>query len=224
MTFKLVYEKWLAGHLKQREGDNKRRLLEGHSHAEKLFMESVWYPAFKHFEHLHPEYEIADYRDGTRFLDFAYIRYPLRLAIEIDGYRTHAAGISRWQFSDSLTRQNHLIIDGWAILRFSYDDVKEKPNTCIQMLQQFLGSRLSHQGVKSSAADILETEVLHLALSLGRPLKPIDVRDYLQIGRERTANLLHAMAASNRLLPSSKGTQRVYSYIVNREKLNERYL
>lgn len=224
MVFGMVYEKWLAGHLNTRTGESKRRLIEGHSHAEKLFLENIWYPAFQQFEHLHPEYEVVDFRDGTRFLDFAYLRYPLRLAIEIDGYRTHAAGVSRWQFSDSLTRQNHLVLDGWTILRFSYDDVKEKPNTCIQMLQQFLGSRLTQQGAESSAVDILETEVIRLALRLGRPLKPIDVRNYLQIGRGRAVKILQAMAASKRLLPYSKGEQRIYCYIINREKLNERSL
>jgi hypothetical protein len=117
-------------HLLERQGENKRRLEQGIGHAEKLFLEAVWYPAFHEMDGLYPEYEIADFRDGVRFLDFAYLKAGLRLAIEIDGYRAHSADLSRWQFSDSLMRQNHLILDGWKLLRFSYDDIKEKPRMC----------------------------------------------------------------------------------------------
>ncbi|MGO4549093.1 hypothetical protein AB4Z29_30325 [Paenibacillus sp. 2TAB23] len=139
MSFHAIHERWLGVHLTEREGESKRRLLQGHGHAEKLFLEAVWFPAFFELEGLAPEYEIADFRDGIRFLDFAYIKNGLRLAIEIDGYRSHAAETSRWQFSDSLMRQNHLILDGWKLLRFSYDDIKEKPRMCQQLLQQFMG-------------------------------------------------------------------------------------
>ncbi|MGO4110128.1 hypothetical protein [Paenibacillus sp. YAF4_2] len=103
-------------------------------------MQKVWFPAFSQFDCLHPEYEIVDFRDGKRYLDFAYIRSPLRLAIEIDGYNSHAAGISRWQFSDHLVRQNHLVIDEWNVLCFSYDYVKDKPRMC--MAATFRGRRL----------------------------------------------------------------------------------
>lgn len=32
--------------------------MEGHNHAERLFLEKVWWPAFENFLHLYPEYEI----------------------------------------------------------------------------------------------------------------------------------------------------------------------
>ena len=83
---------------------------------------------------LYPEFEVKDFRDGTRYIDFAYIRQGLKLAIEIDGYTTHASQISRTQFSDGLIRQNDLMIDGWKILRFSYDDVKDRPRMCEQII------------------------------------------------------------------------------------------
>ncbi|WP_436241973.1 DUF559 domain-containing protein [Paenibacillus sp. LjRoot56] len=58
----------------------------------------------------------------------------MKLAIEIDGYATHVSEISRTQFSDGLIRQNHLMIDGWKVLRFSYDDVKNRPRMCEQII------------------------------------------------------------------------------------------
>ncbi|HTG71023.1 MAG TPA: hypothetical protein VL921_17325 [Candidatus Udaeobacter sp.] len=71
MSFQASYENWLEMHLKKRKGESRRRLEQGHAHAEKLFLEKVWYPAFHELDGLHPEYEVDDFRDGTRFLDFS---------------------------------------------------------------------------------------------------------------------------------------------------------
>ncbi|CAM3533200.1 DNA-binding response regulator [Paenibacillus lupini] len=217
MSYEEVYESWFHDHLKRRVGENKRRLLEGHSHEGQLFLQKVWFPAFSQFDYLHPEFEIVDFRDGKRYLDFAYIRSPLRLAIEIDGFNTHAAGVSRWQFSDHLVRQNHLVIDEWNVLRFSYDDVRDKPRMCIQILQQFFGSRLgSALDADSSADDILEKEIIRYALQLDRPIRPIDVRQHLQIGKDRTKSLINNLIKSNRLIKHGEGTKRARCFIVNK--------
>lgn len=222
LAFHSTYGQWFAEHLSVRKGERKQRLLQGHSHAEKLFLEQVWYPAFRHFDGLHPEYEVADFRDGSRFMDFAYIRFPLRLAIEIDGYGPHLAKASRYQFSDSLMRQNHLIIDGWRILRFSYDDVNEKPRMCEQVVQQFMGSCLGSGSSLSSVSDILESEVIRLALRLERPLRPRDVSDLLHVHKDRALRILHSMVKKQTLLPAGKGEQRVRCYKVNVAKIDDR--
>ncbi|WP_426901554.1 hypothetical protein [Rossellomorea vietnamensis] len=41
---------------------------------------------FQHFRFLHPEYEINDFKDGKRYLDFAYIRPTMQICFEIDGW------------------------------------------------------------------------------------------------------------------------------------------
>lgn len=136
MGFKEAYDDFLKCHVqKKRKGERLRRLQEGHGHAEKLFfIEGVWWPSFGHFNHLHPEYEVFDFKDGFRYLDFAYIRPSFRVAMEIDGFGPHMRNSNRWQFSDQWQRQNHLVIDGWHILRFSHDDVKEKnPGTASRL-------------------------------------------------------------------------------------------
>ena len=84
-----------------------------------------------------------DFKDGKRYLDFAYIRPGFRICIEIDGYGPHLKNSSRWQFSDSLERQNQLVIDGWTVLRFSYDQVKEKPRRCQQFVPKEVASNLN---------------------------------------------------------------------------------
>lgn len=123
MNFKRAHAEFIKFHSCRRRGERLRRLREGHGHAERRFLERVWWPTFGHLHFLHPEYEIADFHDGNRFLDFAFLRGRIRLAIEVDGYGAHVSKPSRRQFADQLDRQNHLILDGWALLRFSYDQV-----------------------------------------------------------------------------------------------------
>ncbi|MCY9697783.1 hypothetical protein [Paenibacillus alginolyticus] len=65
--FEKAHEAFLAKHISMRGGERLKRLKEGHGHAEKLFLEQIWWSAFGHFQDLHPEYEIKDFRDGTRF-------------------------------------------------------------------------------------------------------------------------------------------------------------
>jgi hypothetical protein len=47
-----------------------------------------------------------------------------------EGYGPHVRNISRWQITDQLERQNQLILDGWTVIRFSYDEVIDLPRRC----------------------------------------------------------------------------------------------
>lgn len=220
LPFQASYESWLEMHLKKRKGESKRRLEQGHAHAEKLFLEKVWYPAFHELDGLYPEYEVDDFRDGIRFLDFAYLKAGLRLAIEIDGFRTHSTEVTRWQFSDSLMRQNHLVLDGWKILRFSYDDLKEKPRMCQQLLQQFMGRSLHGKKKESSAEEFLQLEILKHASLLKYHIRPSDVIGLLKIKKREAQKLLHSMVSKQMLLPAGNGTIRIRCYKINRDKLH----
>jgi hypothetical protein len=221
IAFEVAHEGFIAYHASTRKGDSLRRLLEGHSHAEKLFLLQVWWPAFKHFNDLHPEYEVKDFRDGTRFLDFAFIKLTLKLAIEIDGFTTHASQISRSQFSDHLIRQNHLIIDGWRILRFSYDDIKDRPRMCQQILQQFMGRYLGMNDGSVQSISYVEKEVLRYAINLETSLTIQDVCQVLAIESQKARQLLKVMHEKNMLEPAGKGTQRIRCYRPTAEILQQ---
>ncbi|WP_410770696.1 helix-turn-helix domain-containing protein [Fontibacillus sp. BL9] len=215
MEFSEAHNIFLERHRTVRQGECLRRLKEGHGHAERLFLEAVWWPAFGQFQYLHPEYEVNDFKDGFRYLDFAYIRVSLQLAIEIDGFGPHWRNISRTQFSDHCRRQNDLITDGWKVLRFTYDDVRESPRYCQQKLQQFMGRWLGEER-QVLEADWVEKEVIRLFMRAGGPLTPADLCSYMGVQSRKARRLLKSLMEKG-WIQAASGTERVRSYRLNLE-------
>jgi very-short-patch-repair endonuclease len=210
MSFEKEHERWIEQHAKQRKGERLRRLREGHGHAEQLFLKNVWHPAFRHFEHLHPEYEVRDFRDGNRYLDFAYIKHPFFACFEIDGYGPHWRDLDRRKFTDHLNRQNHLVLDGWKVLRFSYDEVVDKPRNCQQLIQQFIGRWLGSEA-SSHYLSPEEKEILRLAARKQSPITIREAASQIGCGDRHTRTLLRTLA-DKKLLAPARGSIRIRSY------------
>jgi hypothetical protein len=153
---------------------------------------------------------VNDFKEGTRYLDFAYIRPGIRICLEIDGFGPHLKNISRWQFSDSLERQNQLVIDGWTVIRFSYDQVKEKPRRCQQIVQQVIGRWLGDE-LHLTTLSFLEKEVLRLAIRKGEAISPIEVEKYLKLSDKAVKKILSQLVDKKMLIPAS-GIVRIRSY------------
>jgi hypothetical protein len=217
VSFDNAYREFMIEHEKQRRGEQLRRLKDGHGHAEKLFLEQVWWPAFGHLEQLIPEYEINDFKDGTRYLDFALLTEYLRLAIEIDGYGPHLQKMSRSQFSDQWLRQNHLVIDGWKILRFSYDDVKERPRMCEQLIQQFMGRWHSGQIRNIGRLSSEERDVLRFGMRIHRSFTPKEICLLLDIEKQKARKLLHGLLENGLLVSGGIGNERIYCYQLSKK-------
>lgn len=165
------------------------------------------------FDYVHPEYEVSDFKDGSRYLDFAYIRFPYRVCMEIDGYGPHLRDISRTQFADQLMRQNHLQIDGWRVIRFSYDDVMEKPRRCQQMIQQWMGTWFGGDQQRILLTR-KEHELIQFAIRRQNAITPVEASEQLGITTRYMRTLLRRLVQANVLLPHS-GDKRVRSYILN---------
>jgi hypothetical protein len=208
--FEVVYQEFLQKHLINRTGENLRRLQQGLGHAEKMFLEHVWWPAFGHFDHLYPEFEIKDFKDGLRYLDFAFLRPPFRACFEIDGYGPHWHDINRGQFADHLMRQNHLILDGWTVIRFSYEDIKDRPRRCQQIVQQWAGRFLGERE-EWTELPALEKEILRYTIKQNTPLTSSDVCQLLSIERRYARKLLGRLV-DKKFLVEASGVQRVRTF------------
>lgn len=210
MEFAEGYEAFIRHHEEKRTGERLRRLREGHGHAEKLFLQQIWWPAVGHFRYLHPEYEVRDFHDGTRFVDFAYVRPPFRICFELDGYGPHLRDVDRWRFGDNLMRQNQLVLDDWKVFRFSCDDITQKQRRCQQFILHIMGRWFGEQifPVRLSSR---EKEIARMALDAVEPLKPKLVAARLGIRVENSRKWLHRLHEKGILRPAG-GEQRIRSY------------
>ena len=220
MTFTKEYRAFVESHLTRRSGPSRQRLAEGLGHAETMFLEKVWWPMFHQFENLHPEYEVRDYREGYRYIDFAYIEPYFRVAMEIDGIGPHWKNINKWQFTEHNFRQNSLAIDGWYILRFTYDAIDDHPIICQQTIQQLLG-RWQSSNISLGDLTVEEREVARSALRATSPITPAEVALLLNTSPKTARWVLHRMVQKRWLVPSS-GKVRYTSYQLHPSRSNMR--
>ncbi|MEX0874177.1 MAG: type IV toxin-antitoxin system AbiEi family antitoxin domain-containing protein [Actinomycetota bacterium] len=73
------------------------------------------------------------YKVGSRRIDFAYI--DQRVAIELDGLGPHR---KKKTFVDDRRRQNSLVLDGWTILRFTWEDLSDRPDDVVSIVTRAL--------------------------------------------------------------------------------------
>ena len=215
-SFEHAYRRWLQEHIRSSKGERKRKLMDGLTHAEILFARQ-WWDAFGNFDHLHPQYEIRDFKDGVRFIDFAYIHAGIRLCIEVDPYGTHARNLTRWEYDDSLDRHNDLVLDEWRVLRFSLDQLKEKPRKCQQKLQQCLG-KWGAVCDPSFPADPIDLAIIQFMLRQEVPLSPIEVAKELSWHKSTIAKHMVTLAGTHHLLLARNNKSRNTKYIINSAK------
>jgi hypothetical protein len=213
-------DNFIDAHRKLRTGPRLDRLTDGLGHGEIAFLKNVWWPLFHDFDHLHPEYEVRDYQGGFRYVDFAYIEPSFRIAIEIDGITTHWREITQSQFFEHVQRQNMLIIDGWHVLRFTYDSIKGNPRVCQQTVQQLMGKwrALSDE---FSELSVYEREIVRYSSRALEPIRPTDVASLLHVSAKH-ARVLIGQLVNKRWLSPVSGTLRHNSYRLHQSRMNMR--
>jgi hypothetical protein len=72
------------------------------------------------------------------------------------------------------------------VLRFSLDDVKERPRMCEQLLQQFMGKWFGQMNTgNDKRLSFEEKEIIRLALRLTGLLTPLHVCEGLDIEQQK---------------------------------------
>lgn len=112
---------------------------------EKKFLKEIFYPyaGDRGLQYLKVQEPFIDSEARTRKLDFTLRTEKYSYCIEIDGYTYHAEGamrVSEDYFDDLLMKQNDLILNGWKLLRFSYNQISKKPAVCIDTLRRMFKS------------------------------------------------------------------------------------
>ncbi|TVX98286.1 helix-turn-helix domain-containing protein [Cohnella terricola] len=213
--FEFAYEKWLDKHIKMDSGERKRKLAKGIGYAQKMFLFKIWWPLFRNLNEMIPEFEVRDFKDGYRYLDFAWQLNMANVAIEIDGFGPHWRNVDRWQFADHLRRQNDLILDDWIVLRFSYDEIMEHPRKCQQTIMQAKGKWGHVPHPPSSANDPIDRAILDYAAHADGPFSPAEAAERLGWNRVTIVRRAKDLSAAGKLIPAVPGKQRNRRYILN---------
>ncbi|WP_127580136.1 DNA-binding response regulator [Paenibacillus koleovorans] len=216
-SFEHAHKEWMDLHLKQRKGEAKRKLKSGHGYAEQEFLKRVWWPAFGTLNFLHPEYEVIDYFDGKRYIDFTYIRSGVKISIEVDPFGKHYDKMDRRQYSNQWVRHMHLVNDRWTIIRISLDDVKERPRLWQQLFQQLMGLLFGEGDLLTATTELtaLERDIIRLAMRIERPIKLADVQLTIQRGYDMARKYLRQLEEKEWLLPQGRGKQRTHFWRLN---------
>lgn len=124
-------EKWIQSHKEKFDSD-----------FEVLFARTVL-PKVKDLklENITVQYPFFDNDGRQRYCDFVVRESEhVRFAIEIDGYdkRGTGTGMSRQDFIDWQRRQASLVSQGWHVLRFANNDVRDFPERCADYINTLL--------------------------------------------------------------------------------------
>ncbi|GBG07427.1 hypothetical protein B1748_12240 [Paenibacillus sp. MY03] len=212
MNFDQAHTQFVKQHLSARSGERRDRLERGHRHAETLFLRQIWWLLRGHFEHLHPEYEVPDWRGRSYFADFAWLPGFIKLIIEIKGYATHVQDMDRRKFCNELNRETFLRAMGYQVISFSYDDVEQRPDLCLTLLRLLIGQYETGQ-VPVSRTLLAEKEVLRLAMQSSAPIRLIDVARHFDIDNKSAMRMLRSLSADGWLIPAYSGAkQRIVRY------------
>ncbi|WP_236335092.1 DUF559 domain-containing protein [Paenibacillus auburnensis] len=213
MSFENAHQQFIAGHLAGRPaGERRGRLERGHQHAEVLFLRNVWWPLRGDLTKLHPEYEVIDWRGRSYFADFAWLPGHIRLLIEIKGYASHVRDMDRRKFCSELNRETFLQAMGYRVISFAYDDVERRPELCISLLRLIMG-RYQAAEAPVSRLQLMEQEVIRLAIRLTGTVRPQDVKQHFGIDYKTEVRTLRSLSDKGWLLPSCRGNQeRVVRY------------
>lgn len=187
-----AHREFLLDHLEKRTGERRGRLERGHKEAEALFCRNVWWPLQGHYEDLHPEYEVMDWRGLSYFCDFVWITPYVKLAIEIKGFGPHVRDMDRQKYCNELNRETFLTALGFQVVALAYDDVQQRPEQCITLLRMVLSRFLPKDG-HSGGLTVRERELVRLACCLGGRLRPMDASEQLGLNHRTVVRTLKAL-------------------------------
>ncbi|MGP0584481.1 hypothetical protein [Paenibacillus timonensis] len=97
MGFQREHDTWIQEHMKRRTGERLDALRRGHGYGNQLFVEQIWWPLVGHFDGLHPEYEVKDWRGRSYFADFLWVVGGARIVFEILDYGSHGTDRTKYR-------------------------------------------------------------------------------------------------------------------------------
>lgn len=215
MGFQEEHEKWLQWHLAKRAGERRDALIRGHGYGNRLFAEKVWWEMQGHFEGLHPEYEVMDWRHRSYFVDFMWIVGRHHWVIEIMDYGSH--GKDRSSYRKDLNRALFLQSLGFGYIEISLDEMKENPGFVITMLRSILGPYLhaarGNNGSIRRPYGKIERDLMKWAAMHNRVIQPSKAAGDLELDVHTVIKYCRRLVEKGKLRAIPSGRKgKVYRY------------
>ncbi|ASA19889.1 hypothetical protein [Paenibacillus donghaensis] len=214
MVFAEEHERWLTHHMDRRMGERRSRLERGHGHGERMFLERVWWPMFGQLDHLHPEYEVADWRGRPYFVDFVWKPGEVKYAIEVKGYGPHVQDMDRVRYRQELNREIYLQIAGYRVVSIAYDDLESNSALLMTLLKSLFMPHLaiSRPGVDGGYTR-LELDILQLAIRTDGYIRPVDLVRGLGVDARTVNKCMKSLCQKGKFKPlATKGNYKVHRY------------
>lgn len=215
MGFREEHERWLDKHIKRRKGERLDALKRGHGYGNRLFIEQVWWPLAGHFQGLHPEYEVKDWRGRSYFVDLLWEVGASRIAFEIMDFGSH--GTDRSKYRMDLNRGLFLQSQECTLLFISLDELKENPSFILSALRSILYPYLSagmsaHRSAERTYSKI-ECDLMRSAIRQHRVLRPADAARELELHTMTVIKYCRMLVDKGKFRPVARGvSQRVIYY------------
>ncbi|WP_168121728.1 transcriptional regulator [Paenibacillus sp. HB172176] len=210
LHFDHYYEKWMSKQLMEETNARRlERLKKGLSYSSIEFLRRVWLPAVGSFEHLHAEWEVRDFSNGYRYVDFAYMPAGTKGGIEIQDYASHARDLDIRRFKDLCRRHCLLALDNWIFLPIAFPSITDEPQQCQQLILAFIGKFVAAPA--ESNLSWLEAETIRLARRMHKPFTPTDLAKHLSVSNRHARRVLQSLI-EKQLLEVASGKSRMRTF------------
>lgn len=215
MSYEVEHDKWLRRHLTKRHGERRDALKRGNGYGNRMFTEKIWWLLLGHFNGLHPEYEVKDWRGRSYFVDFMWIVNGHLFVFEIMDYGSH--GKDRTKYRMDLNRGLFLQSLGCHYIEISLDELKANPSFIISMLQSILAPYLTATTQKNGGVlhkfKKIERQLMRVAVRQNRIIRPAKAAKELELHKETVIKYCRILVDKGkfRAVPSG-ATGRVYQY------------
>lgn len=213
MSFADEHAKWLAQHLSRRRGERRDALKRGHGYGNQLFVELIWWKLMGHFEHLHPEYEVKDWRGRSYFVDFIWILGGYRIIFEIMDYGSH--GTDRSKYRLDLNRALFLQSQDHRVIFISLDELKENPFFILSMVRHIISPYLpaGNGELNQSPYSKVERQLMRLSIRHNRVIYPVRAAAQLDLHKQTVIKYCRTLVDKGkfRAVPTGR-SGKVYKY------------
>lgn len=188
---------------------------EGHGYGNRLFAETIWWNLVGHFNGLHPEYEVRDWRGRSYFVDFMWILGGLCFVFEVMDYGSH--GKDRTKYRTDLNRGLYLQSQGYHYIEISLDELKENPSFVLAMLRSilapYLAATVSDSGSLQHPFGKIERQIMRLAIRHHRMIRPSKAAIELELHKETVIKYCRLLVDKGKFRAVPSGTTgRIYQY------------